>query len=120
MCTVEHGDFGHGTGYFCNNQEVKKMPEGDTHTYRCGMYGPPGPHSDFVCDCSCHYNLYKITVFGDDADNAVGNLFSDDLFFRVTRVSPIAFFARLSDSDAIELAQFPNYSVTRAPEDWKI
>lgn len=95
-----------------------------------------------MCGCSCHdvqfgvdarYKcmfcdnpagpiefLYKIVVRGDTASNAFGNFFSDDLYFKINRVSPIVVYANLSDSDAIELAQRDDFEVTRARSDWSI
>lgn len=89
------------------------------HTYDCWANRPGGVCWDH-CSCQCHYPLWKVTVGGEVADNAVGNLFSDDLFFKVERNSPIVFYAKMSASDAIALAQEPYFEVARAREDWSI
>lgn len=70
--------------------------------------------------------IYKVVIGEDAADNiADAILFSRDLHTPIStvlfnRVSPIVVYSRLTDMEAVELAQTPGMEVTRARADWSI
>jgi hypothetical protein len=72
------------------------------------------------------YPIYKVVVGGDAlAELATQLSYETGISLNLTdalydSVSPIVFYARLSDQQAIELAQEENTEVTRARPDWSI
>lgn len=71
-------------------------------------------------------NTYKIVVTGVAADMMMSGyryvdayVLDEDTLF-MNRKSPIVYYADLTDSEAITLAQQEEYEVTRARADWSI
>lgn len=66
--------------------------------------------------------VYKITIGEETADAMFNTHFTHDLDveLELARISPIVFYARLTDEQAVDYAQRKNFQVVRAREDWSI
>jgi len=65
--------------------------------------------------------LFKVIIENITADTAVGNIFSDAFFVEAGRVSPIVLYVNMTGRDAIYLMETnDDFTITRAPDDWKI
>lgn len=63
--------------------------------------------------------LFKVIIGKATADEAIGNIFSDEYFALVGRVSPIVVYIRMTGRDAIDLmARNQDFEISRATEDW--
>lgn len=67
--------------------------------------------------------VYKVVIDGEAAGNLADLVLFSNLHTLVStilfnRVSPITVYSRLTDMEAIELAQTPGMEVTRATNDW--
>lgn len=110
------------------NEETRNVgdcfPATFSLTY-CSTHNSRWPLSSIPMQCDfVQRPVYKVVIRERAAFDMINNDFFgmgfDSIELAEARISPIVFYARFTDAQALEYAQQENFEVTRARADWSI